>query len=66
MRVLTFEQLTVNQRVRFFSENPEREPAGTIISVDPVSEWIVIEWDDDEFPRTDLDAARAIRLLEVL
>ena len=65
MRATTFEEFTVNRRVRFFSENPEREPVGTIAEVDPISEHVVIEW-DDEHPRSDLDALAAMRKLEVL
>ena len=63
--ISTFEQFTANTRVRYISEHPEDEPQGTIVEVDPISEHVVIEW-DDEHPRTDLDALSAMRKLEII
>jgi len=37
-----------NLRVRFISENPEREPQGTIIDVGYAA--VTIGWDDDHSP----------------
>jgi hypothetical protein len=65
VRATTFEEFTVNRRVRYFSEHPEFEPVGTIVEVDPISQHVLVEW-DDEHPRSDLDALSAMRKLEVL
>jgi hypothetical protein len=70
MRATTFEEFTINRRVRFFSENSEHETEGTVIEVDPVSEHITIAWDVDDMwyerPVSRIDALAAIRQLEVL
>ena len=65
MTASTFEKFSVNSRVRYISEHPEYEPVGTVVEIDPISEHIVIEW-DDEHPRSSVDALCAMRKLEVL
>ena len=65
MKATTFEEFSVNRRVRYFSEHPEFEPVGTITNVDPISQHVTITWDDEHAPSF-LDALEAMRKLEVL
>jgi hypothetical protein len=55
----------VNQRVRYYSENPEREPEGTVILADSSADHITVEWDDGHEP-SHLDFLEADRKLERL
>ena len=55
----------VNQRVRFYSDCPEREPEGTVSFVYTDSEHILVEWDDGHRP-TRLGFLEANRKLEWL
>ena len=66
MRINTFEELALNQTVRFISPQPEQETLGRITSIDNTSQHVLIEWESGWPLYTTMDALQVLRKMEIV